>query len=190
MLLVTAAVTAVKSFSCCSLEGEEHLLRFCDVQACLLFQSVQGELEEKDTELSSVKEDRERLEKEMQIVQQRENENREVKGKGPGGMLHSALQQLQRELRREAVANEKLMVKAESLLKDGSKTLRSKKPTAPAVAARNGEGNNQPSSDADDEAKSEEEESEKDKEEQAAEEAVRCGTQCFAALAVSNLSFD
>lgn len=39
--------------------------------------------------------------------------------KGPGAMLHSALQQLQAELKREALANEKLMVKAETLLKGG-----------------------------------------------------------------------
>lgn len=39
--------------------------------------------------------------------------------KGPGAMLHSALRQLQAELKREALANEKLMVKAETLLKGG-----------------------------------------------------------------------
>lgn len=104
-----------------------------DAELCVC---MQGEIDEKDTELSTVKSDREKLEKEMQTMLQKEKEDIKVKGKGPGGMLHSALQQLQRELRREAVANEKLMVKAESLLKDGKegKPRSSKSFAAPNVA--------------------------------------------------------
>lgn len=101
---------------------------------------LQGELEEKDSELSTVKSDREKLEKEMQSMLQKEKDDGKGKGKGPGGMLHSALQQLQRELRREAVANEKLMVKAESLLKDGSKPLNGKSSTAlPGASSTSGQ---------------------------------------------------
>jgi predicted RNase H-like nuclease (RuvC/YqgF family) len=79
---------------------------------------LQDELEVKDSELEAVKSEREKLEHEMAtLLQQVQKEDSKARGKGPGGMLHSALQQLQRELRREAMANEKLMVKAESLLK-------------------------------------------------------------------------
>lgn len=151
----------------------------CD--ACVY---MQGELVEKDSELFTVKSDREKLEKEMQSMLQKEQEDSKAKGKGPGGMLHSALQQLQRELRREAVANEKLMVKAESLLKDGSKPAGGKSSSEPALAAKASDAEqNKATSDLDKQAKDakykqvkedEEPEDEADKETTAAEETVRC----------------
>ena len=133
---------------------------------------------EKDSELSTVKSEREKLEKEMQAMLQQEKEaiKSKGKGKGPGGMLHSALQQLQRELRREAVANEKLMVKAESLLKDGSMPVTgmaesTPQPTAAASTADNEEqASDKDEKEKDDEGQTDEEGSE----EQASEEPVRC----------------
>lgn len=130
---------------------------------------------EKDSELSTVKSEREKLEKEMQAMLQQEKDVIKSKGKGPGGMLHSALQQLQRELRREAVANEKLMVKAESLLKDGSKPVSSTADSTPAepVVATADEEEEAP--DRDEKAKDDEEqEDEEVSNEQAVDEPVRC----------------
>jgi hypothetical protein len=139
-----------------------------------------------------VKEDRQKLEKEMQNLLKKQKEEKEAKGKGPGGMLHSALQQLQRELRRESVANEKLMVKAESLLKDGSRQLSGRKRvTSTVVAAESDESSEQSSSDAEDKLKdkgSEDKESEELEEgetENDSEEAGRYESKCFACLVLS-----
>jgi hypothetical protein len=174
---------------CCSLRYFQLFLFSFLFVFCV---DVQGELDEKDNELSSVKEDRQKLEKEMQNLLKKQKEENEAKGKGPGGMLHSALQQLQRELRRESVANEKLMVKAESLLKDGSRQLNGrKKVTSPLVAAQSDESSEQSSSDVEDTSKDkeskdkEEEDSEEGEVENDSEEAVRYESKCFACLVLS-----
>lgn len=155
--------------------GRTSVCVYCDalilrgLSVCL---SMQGALQEKDSELSTVKSDREKLEKELQTILQREKEDKGAKSKGPGGMLHSALQQLQRELRRESMANEKLMVKAESLLKDGGKDLSGNSSSEEVTAGPQSEDSDA-TSDADkSESEDEQQKSEEEEEEQRAEEPV------------------
>lgn len=89
---------------------------------------MQGEIEEQDGQLQQVQREKASLEDEVTALldnadlagaSQGDGVRVGARNKGPGAMLHSALQQLQAELKREALANEKLMLKAETLLKEG-----------------------------------------------------------------------
>lgn len=89
---------------------------------------MQGELEAQDGKLQQAQQEKVSLEEEVTALLEHADISTGGKdghtqvgagSKGPGAMLHSALQQLQAELKREALANEKLMVKAETLLKGG-----------------------------------------------------------------------
>lgn len=89
---------------------------------------MQGELEVQDCKLQQAQREKSSLEDEVTALLDTADltgggsdmqGQSGAGGKGPGAMLHSALQQLQAELKREALANEKLMVKAETLLKGG-----------------------------------------------------------------------
>jgi cell division protein FtsB len=81
---------------------------------------LQSELKKKDGQLEKEKAERETLEKEISSLLQRSDAGVPLIDPRNGGVLNSALQQLQKELAREAVANDELMKKAETLLQQSN----------------------------------------------------------------------